>query len=166
MCVTWLFSHTFHIVTRFRQRMIQMIRNFYTVYECWHCGTVLMLLFMNCEGDGNWVLQIILLFFKSQVKEAILLPLHYYYLFIECQAKQLKWHQLPNPKGRVGCNISCNFCFCKFVTFVTLVEHSYQVKRNGHLTFQCVIDCWGTHLAFFSYNVVATHGSLVMIVLS
>ena len=37
------------------------------------------------------------------------------------------------------------------------------MKHNGHLTFQCINDCWGVHLdkgmpiAILSRNVVATH---------
>jgi len=39
-----------------------------------------------------------------------------------------------------------------------------QIKSNGHLTFQCVIDYWGTRLdegipgAILSCNVVVTGG--------
>ena len=38
------------------------------------------------------------------------------------------------------------------------------MKRNGHLSFQCIIDCWGVHLdagipgTIVSCNVVATSG--------
>ena len=36
--------------------------------------------------------------------------------------------------------------------------------HNGHVTFQCVIDCWGMLLAILSGNVVATHRLVVIIV--
>jgi len=38
-----------------------------------------------------------------------------------------------------------------------------QTEHNGHLIF--VIDCWGSHLAILSCNVVAAHDSVVTIVL-
>ena len=55
-------------------------------------------------------------------------------------------------------------------TFVMLCNewNMATTKCNGHLTFQCVIDCWGTCLdagmpgAIISCNLVATYSGVAM----
>jgi len=44
-----------------------------------------------------------------------------------------------------------------FYMFLTLCNEQriLQTKRNGHLTFQYVIDCWGMCLAILSCNLAA-----------
>ena len=33
-----------------------------------------------------------------------------------------------------------------------------SIAKNDHLTFQCVIDCWGMCLAILTMWYIATHG--------
>ena len=53
----------------------------------------------------------------------------------------------------------------KFLQLLFVCNAELQTEHNGHLTFQCVIDCWDTHLdtgmpgAILSCSVIATHKS-------